>query len=59
MTKKETLKQYLSRRGRIAGSVKSAKKTVAARINGRKGGRPKGNKKPYTFGDFMAWGTGG
>jgi hypothetical protein len=27
--------------GRMGGSVRSAKKTRAARLNGRKGGRPK------------------
>jgi hypothetical protein len=30
--------------GKLGGSVKSEKKTAAARLNGKKGGRPK--KKP-------------
>ncbi|HEY5268605.1 MAG TPA: hypothetical protein VII94_05810 [Candidatus Saccharimonadales bacterium] len=40
----ETVEQYLSRRGRIAGSVKSDKKRKSSRRNGKLGGRPKGSK---------------
>lgn len=38
------VREYLSERGRIAGSVTSKKKIRAAKRNGRKGGAPKGNK---------------
>jgi len=40
------VKKYLSERGKIAGSAKSAKKTESSRINGRKGGRPKKKVEP-------------
>ena len=37
--------------GKLAGAVRTAAKSEASRINGRKGGRPKGGKnKPKQFG---------
>lgn len=37
--------------GKLAGAVRTAAKAEASRINGRKGGRPKGGKnKPKEFG---------
>ena len=40
--------KYLSRIGKKGGKVKSDKKADAVRLNGKKGGRPKGakDKKP-------------
>ena len=35
------IKEYLSELGKIGGSRKSLRKTLACRENGKKGGRPK------------------
>lgn len=40
------IKEFLSEIGRIGGSRKSLKKTLAVRENGKKGGRPKKIKHP-------------
>ena len=42
----QIIKEYLSKIGKIGGSKKSLRKTLACRENGKKGGRPKGQKKP-------------
>jgi hypothetical protein len=41
MMKKSTVSLYASELGRLGGLAKSAKKKAAARLNGKKGGRPK------------------
>ena len=38
------IKEYLSELGKIGGSRRSLRKTLACRINGKKGGRPKKSK---------------
>ena len=45
---KPAIRKYLSDIGARGGKVKSAKKADAVRLNGKKGGRPKGakDKKP-------------
>ena len=39
-------KRWMSEVGRTLGSVRSGAKANAARINGRKGGRPRGTRRP-------------
>jgi hypothetical protein len=42
----ETSDKTLSDAGRAMGSVRSARKTAAARINGKLGGRPRNHPAP-------------
>ena len=39
-----TVSKYLSQLGKKGGTAKSDAKAEAARLNGKKGGRPKGKK---------------
>lgn len=40
------LNEYFSEIGAMGGRVKSDRKTIACRENGKKGGRPKKNRRP-------------
>lgn len=41
----DVIKEFLSKIGKIGGSVKSKKKSISSAKNGRLGGRPKKDKK--------------